>query len=553
MSAGTRRWWRAAALTLIGGAVVGSGWFGLTRSARAEPVVTPLAPLSPQQPKDNGPVWTRAAAPIGSLPASPAKTSDPAPGAVTPAAAVIPVAPPTVVPAVRTPSAPIPLEPVPVVTPPALGIPLSGPVTPATGPAVPAPLPVPEFKLVTPPPVVAPVGGTDDKMKPVVPPLPDASRPPAPLPLPSPTPFPPPRALVEGKTGDKSGLMVPPPPGLAPTAPPSNSAGPMKPVPPVGPDFTLRPGNDGHNVKSDTAPAVTSPKPSPAPGPVGPAVPAIPVGSEPGKAPPVRSADRPKPAEGPVEPSDKYVFPALTTPSGQPGVTGATIPPSFPGGVTTRPVGTGTASPGAIGTGPTKPDTTATTPGDIPMNLKQSAIAAAIGGALAFAPATPAVAFPIPAKPTSPVAADPPKEKTVEERLKDIDTKLSRLTELMDGKKDRDGFPLPSDPGLLAEVRRLKDDVASLDKQLKEMKSSTSLRPAADPMTGKGTVRVVNDYPVEIRIAVNNTTYTVAPNTKLDIPVPVGEFSYQLLNAGANLTPTRSPIKEKEVVTLRIK
>jgi hypothetical protein len=52
---------------------------------------------------------------------------------------------------------------------------------------------------------------------------------------------------------------------------------------------------------------------------------------------------------------------------------------------------------------------------------------------------------------------------------------------------------------------------------------------------------------------VNSTSFTVAPGTKLDIPVPVGEFTYQLLNAGANLTPTRSPVKEKEVVTLRIK
>ena len=190
------------------------------------------------------------------------------------------------------------------------------------------------------------------------------------------------------------------------------------------------------------------------------------------------------------------------------------------------------------------------------MNLKHTAVAAVIGGALALMPATPAAAFPVPARPFAPavpVAADPPK-KTPEERLDDIEKKLTDLIELVKGKKDSQGFAIQSDPGVVAEVKRLKDEVAALKTQLEAMKGSTSLRPPVpDPMAGKGIVRVVNDYAVEITIVVNNNSYRVPPSTKLDITVPMGEFTYQLLNAGANLAATRSPIKEKEVVTLRIK
>lgn len=195
------------------------------------------------------------------------------------------------------------------------------------------------------------------------------------------------------------------------------------------------------------------------------------------------------------------------------------------------------------------------------MNMKQSAFAAVIGGAFLFAPATPAEALTLPgglltpATPRNTVAADPA-NKTTEERLKDIEQKLDTLTQILKGKRDSDGYPLSSDPGLVAEVKKLKDDLASLKKQLDDMQKSTSLRPSGngtDAMAGKGTVRVVNDYPVEITIVVNDNSHRVAPNTKLDITVPAGTFTYQLISAGTTLTPTRSTIKEKEIVTLRIK
>ena len=75
--------------------------------------------------------------------------------------------------------------------------------------------------------------------------------------------------------------------------------------------------------------------------------------------------------------------------------------------------------------------------------------------------------------------------------------------------------------------------------------------PTVDPKAGKGTVRVVNEYPVQISIVVNGTSYRVAPSKTLDIDVPAGDFTYQLLEAGA--ASTKSVIREKETVTLRIK
>jgi hypothetical protein len=205
------------------------------------------------------------------------------------------------------------------------------------------------------------------------------------------------------------------------------------------------------------------------------------------------------------------------------------------------------------------------------MSLKQTAVAAVIGGAIALAPTKPAVALPIPVplKPTVPVAAEPKDEKdtrTTDQKLADIDKKLAELTELMKGKKDSAGYAIPSDPGLLAEVKKLKDEVAALNKQIEEMKrSTTSLRPGTgttgpgpapvptDPLANKGFVRVVNDYKTEITIVVNNQSYRVAAGTALSIPVPAGEFTYQLLNDPTHIAPIRSTVEATKTVTLRVK
>jgi hypothetical protein len=216
---------------------------------------------------------------------------------------------------------------------------------------------------------------------------------------------------------------------------------------------------------------------------------------------------------------------------------------------------------------PVRPDTPAAAPGDNPMKFRQTALAALIGGACALA-SDASAAYPVPplsVAPTSPVVQDTTKDKTknktVEDRLEAIEKKLDRFTELLDGRRDSDGYPLSSDPGLVADLKKLKDDVAKLRQDLDGVqKKSTSLSPgtpgagtpgAATP--AMGTVKIINDYPVEITMMVNNGTYRVAPKAELTVHVPVGEFSYQLLNSGASLTPTRAVITEKEPIRLRVR
>ncbi len=219
--------------------------------------------------------------------------------------------------------------------------------------------------------------------------------------------------------------------------------------------------------------------------------------------------------------------------------------------------------------------------------LSKTAVAALLGSAVygmtaessrAFSP-SPAAVSATPVVPTVPVKADPQADpetkKALEETNKKLGTiqeQLQYLTELLNGKKDDKGFPLPSDPGLLAEVRALKDRLEKLERELTTLKTQTSLRPPSNPSGGAGgggsiptpmpgpetdpkakkaVVRVVNEYPAQVSIVVNGTSYRVAPSRTVDVEVPAGEFTYQLLESGGAIT--RSTIKEKEIVTLRIK
>jgi len=184
--------------------------------------------------------------------------------------------------------------------------------------------------------------------------------------------------------------------------------------------------------------------------------------------------------------------------------------------------------------------------------FNRTVVAAVVGGALAFAPAK-AVA--------RDTANQPVTNEDIKKQLDEANRKLTKLqddvkklTDLLEGKRDEKGYLVPSDPGMVAELKRLRDRIDDVERT---MKSSTSLRPGTvgpaplPALTGRGTVRVVNEYPTPVSILINSTNYRVEPNGKLDIDVPVGSFSYHLLQAG--IAPITSAIKEKEVVTLRIK
>ena len=201
--------------------------------------------------------------------------------------------------------------------------------------------------------------------------------------------------------------------------------------------------------------------------------------------------------------------------------------------------------------------------------LTTTAAFAVLGGALLAAEQASALpVVPSPSKvpvPGALVKADPEVEKLrkdldeankkiadLEKQLK-LERQLKRLADLLDGMKDEGGQLVnPKAPGAIEEIKRLNDTIVRLQEELKTLKSQTSLRPTVGPEArATGTVKIINEYPVEVSIVVNDKSYRVGANKVLDVEIPAGEFTYQLLQSGA--AATRSVIREKETVRLRIK
>ncbi|QJW98964.1 hypothetical protein FTUN_6559 [Frigoriglobus tundricola] len=396
---------------------------------------------------------------------------------------------------------------------------------------VPPPAPVtlpqgPELKPVEAvgpiPKLPVPPTGSDVPVAPVppagsglaVPPLPipgGTVEPPKAQPLPLPTPVAPPAGLDSKPPVPAIGTgtpAVPQPVGIAPPLPPIKSVEPVQPMRPTKPDSDLKPSNTPNTL-------------NPTVSPIAPIVP-----NAPGRDVPGTQVDRPKAPDTVLGPSEKYVFP--------------------------------------IPARPATPDPVVPTPRDDTMyKLTTTAAFAVLGGALMAAekvsalPAIPLSAL-VPA-PGSLVKAD---EKTDAEKLRDalkriedLEKKVERLSDMLYGKRDSKGILLdPTAPGSLAEVTKLKDDLDKLEKELKALKSAqqTVQKPALAPeVKPKGIVKVVNEYPVEIAMLINDRSHRIAPNTKVEVEVPAGRFTYQLLQSGA--AATESVIKDKETVTLRIK
>ena len=75
---------------------------------------------------------------------------------------------------------------------------------------------------------------------------------------------------------------------------------------------------------------------------------------------------------------------------------------------------------------------------------------------------------------------------------------------------------------------------------------------AAPGITGaKGTIRIVNEYPTEVSLLLNGKAYRVESNEVKSIEIPAGNYSYELLQSGAQAVS--SSIKDSESVTLRIR
>jgi hypothetical protein len=521
MTAVRKRWWRAVAIAAVGGGVIAGGWFGLVR-AKAQPEPLPAVPDG---------VWTRTTNPtpaptvaedrqspapaVSTVTVAPvsAVLPVPTPGTGSPVLPAVPVAPPG---SVAVPAVP-PIEPVgagPRIPDAGLvgdkntlpAVPAVPSLPPAELPVLPAPPKSPEVKPVV-PPVAVPAPLTDMIPKPIatppmpaIPPLPGATAEPpkAPAPLP-------PVAPAPGSPGVPPAPVLPYPMEVTPSLPPTKPTDPVQPVVPSLPDSGLKPTNPGNTL-------------NPTPSPVAPAVPiAVPGG--PGRETPGTPVDRPKPADSPFGPSDKFVFPL----------------------------------PAQIGLHPRE---------DTMLRINTTAAFAFLGSALFAVEHAKAVpTFPVPAVPVpgSTVKADPTPEqlkKDLDEankKIGELEKQVKKLTELLTGKLDDKGFRLESDPGAIEEIKKLRNRIAELETDLKNLKTQTVQRPpiVPDAPKVKGLVKVINEYPIDITIVINEKSYRVAPGNRLEVEVPVGDFTYQLLQSGA--PPTKSVIKEKEPVTLRIK
>jgi hypothetical protein len=126
--------------------------------------------------------------------------------------------------------------------------------------------------------------------------------------------------------------------------------------------------------------------------------------------------------------------------------------------------------------------------------------------------------------------------KSVNEQIAQLRADLEDLRKLLPSKQVA-GYP--ADPRAeLEEVRRqltqLHQDMEALRKQL------PATRVAGFPPEGRS-IRLVNTFPAEVPIRVNDRVYYVAPGeTRLTEPIPFGTFTYEVLLQGLNGPRTRT-------------
>jgi hypothetical protein len=350
---------------------------------------------------------------------------------------------------------------------------------------------------------------------------------PSSLPVPVPTMSSPVNLEISaGSRGGSDGAM-----NLAPATPPLKFPEQVQPVMPIPADSRL-PSSDGWlNVKMENPPSGGVPNIPPAPE-------MLPV-------PPVGQPRLPIPS---TSPQPLPIIPSVGIPGGSMGL------------VVDRPKAIEEVLPRSekdIFAFPVHHDSPEFIFGENNMLLthNNAAVMAVVGG-MFMAPTAPVLADDKPD-----VAALKSQMEETNKKLKDIQEDIRRLNELLAGKKDDTGTAIPTKGGVVEQLKDLQNRLQAIEQSLDKLKNqtSTSLRqgnPALPPnpiveTKPTGTVRVINQYPVPISMVINNVPHKIEPNKTLDVPVYVGEFTYQLVESGA--APTKSHIKDGETVTLRIK
>lgn len=208
------------------------------------------------------------------------------------------------------------------------------------------------------------------------------------------------------------------------------------------------------------------------------------------------------------------------------------------------------------------------------LSIRQALAAAAFGAAVATSPVS-AQAPSDPPKPETPKPAAPVASADTEALKKTVDDLKADIKQLQTFRKDMedavygksDGKTL-ADAGLMkrladleAAIKRLDEKLTKIDGRMTELgKGTTSAytpgtpgttNPAPTNPTNKSTVRLINDYPVEMSMIVNGKSYRLNPGETRNVDVPPGSYTYELITAGSQ--PVTSTIKDAETVTLRIR
>ena len=144
--------------------------------------------------------------------------------------------------------------------------------------------------------------------------------------------------------------------------------------------------------------------------------------------------------------------------------------------------------------------------------------------------------------------------------FKRLNDKLDALTRTLNDLKD--GMRSDNLPDKVATVNKkideLDQDIQAIKRDLRDLKrrvgdgTTTALRPEFDSTTfrGQGRVRFINEFPEEVSVIVNGRPFRLLPGAERLVPVPPGDFTYQVLNV--QRSPQVRPIIADETKNIRI-
>ena len=181
----------------------------------------------------------------------------------------------------------------------------------------------------------------------------------------------------------------------------------------------------------------------------------------------------------------------------------------------------------------------------------QTLLAAAV--AATPSPAVPPFDGPPPPEQVAKAGEDKEKNATevLQSQLKELKEELSKLI------GEVRNHNLASDRALNAakdDIKDLKDQIARLRQDLEDLRRAgpaTRVSGYGEAGTATGRLRLVNTYFEPQTVILNNkASYRLAPGeTKLTDPLPVGDFTYEVLGVQA---PRTRPLTANEVFTIRI-